>query len=119
MNRWFEYIKSGNIQGNDYNIYDEDGWPIFPCCCNIFELLITKYNVDPHIQNDNWWTPLNTAIFWNKLDIVELLLKLGADPNIECNRGVTPMDIAINKQFNYYNHIWWILRRQISYNIID
>lgn len=47
---------------------------------------------------DNYgWTPLHYAASIGSGDIVEILLKKGADPNIKDNEGKIPLDIAVEK----------------------
>lgn len=60
----------------------------------LIEFLISK-NAKLNLQEKrNGYTPLHYAIYLNNLDIAQLLLKGGADPNIMDNSDATPLDHA-------------------------
>lgn len=39
------------------------------------------------------WTPLHTAYFFNRIDVVNQLLLVGADPNIKTRGGYTGLQL--------------------------
>jgi cytohesin len=61
--------------------------------------LVVDCGVDPNIQDNNGWTPLHDAAFWDHPEIVEFLLEHGADPNIQDNDGDTPLHIAARRDY--------------------
>ena len=44
------------------------------------------------------WTPLYTAVIYDQIDVVELLLARGADPDILSHAGNTAEEVAVNKE---------------------
>ncbi|GHM57985.1 MAG: hypothetical protein sL5_01010 [Candidatus Mesenet longicola] len=87
-------IKLGNEEGiklyvrdracsDDYDYYDTD-------CINV------------NIQNDEYnnWSLLHYAIFYNKPNVVRLLLNLGVDLEIKAKKGMRPLHLAV-----FYNRI--------------
>jgi hypothetical protein len=58
--------------------------------------LITK-GADINTQNTLGWTPLHSAIWNNKVNIVEMLVENKADINKENNKGETPLYFAAEK----------------------
>ena len=65
-----------------------------------FELVnyYLRVDIDPNYQHPEFLAlPLSESIRYNHLDIAELLLKHGADPNIvEMESGITTMQLAQN-----------------------
>jgi len=71
---------------------------------HIARLLIEKGANLNAVTNDSHETPLHWAVakayYYNNTDLIKLLLESGADPNLEDQKGNTPLDIAINN-FGY------------------
>jgi ankyrin repeat protein len=61
---------------------------------SIVELLIVDSKVDPNQASDHDTTPLWTAIFRARIELIRLLHKLGADLNRDSSSG-TPLESAI------------------------
>jgi ankyrin repeat protein len=53
-----------------------------------------EHGADPNIQNEKGRTPLHTAAFRGRVEVVELLLVYGADPTVKDKDGRTPLDLA-------------------------
>ena len=51
-----------------------------------------------NLQNENGYSPLMLAAYYNKTDIILYLLKYGADVNAKDFRGNKALDYAILKQ---------------------
>lgn len=51
----------------------------------------------PNVAQQGGWTPLHSAALHGDLDLVELLLRHGADPAPESDDGKTPADLAREK----------------------
>lgn len=51
----------------------------------------------PNVFQQGGWTPLHSAALHGHLDLVELLLRHGADPAAESDDGQTPTDLAREK----------------------
>ena len=63
-------------------------------------LLLLDAGGEVNVRDKDWgWTPLMYALHANNISIFELLLKAGADPNIQSNNGNTSLHWAI--LFNY------------------
>lgn len=45
-------------------------------------------------------TPLHIAAGFSTLEMVEVVWKQGADPNVKTNKGLTPLDFAMSNFFN-------------------
>ena len=56
---------------------------------------LVKAGVDLDRQDDDGWTALHCAVWFNNLEAVKILAKAGADPEIELKNGETPRDFAI------------------------
>ena len=56
-------------------------------------------------KDDITWTLLMTAIFYNRIDIIELLIEAGADVNIQNRRGETALHIAIKSSYKNNKNI--------------
>ena len=52
---------------------------------------------DPNVEQEGGWTPLHAAALHGDLDLVELLLRHGADPASASVDGKTPGDLAREK----------------------
>ena len=46
------------------------------------------------MQNEDGWTPLHEACCLSSADVVNALLKHGADPKARCKDGTTPLHKA-------------------------
>ena len=105
------------IKNNEYflNSQNKYGETILHIICN-FQLIdilnvIIKYPINPNIKNFNYQiTSLIYAIYTNNLNIVDLLLKINADPNILDYQGNSALHHCIiennpeifNKLINLY-----------------
>lgn len=52
---------------------------------------------DPNVEQEGGWTPLHAAALHGDLDLIELLLRHGADPGSTSVDGKTPADLAREK----------------------
>ncbi|CAL4129830.1 unnamed protein product, partial [Meganyctiphanes norvegica] len=69
-------------------IYQEDGISL-----PLVDFLVQNCNsLDRQTKEGN--TPLHYCVIYNKTECMRLLLRVGANPNIENNNGKTPLDIA-------------------------
>lgn len=57
--------------------------------------LLHKIKVDYNSQDGFGYTPLASAVRWNKLKVAALLLKLGAKTEVASNDGTTPLSQAV------------------------
>lgn len=48
-------------------------------------------------QKDRYGTPLHEAVLWGHADIVELLLRHGANPGLRAHNGRTPLQVALRQ----------------------
>ena len=63
-------------------------------------LLLLDAGGEVNVRDKDWgWTPLMYALHQNNISLFELLLKAGADPNIQSNNGNTSLHWAV--LFNY------------------
>lgn len=63
-------------------------------------LLLLDAGGEVNVRDRDWgWTPLMYALHQNNINIFEILLKAGADPNIQSNNGNTSLHWAIS--FHY------------------
>lgn len=58
-----------------------------------------KPEADIHASNENGTTLLHYASMQGRDDILELLIKKGANPNIANNRGTTPLHKALQRYY--------------------
>ena len=69
-------------------IYQEDGLNL-----PVVDFLIqNSSSLDRQTKEGN--TPLHYCVIYNKMECLRLLLRVGANPNIDNNNGKTPYDIA-------------------------
>lgn len=54
------------------------------------------YFIDSHFEGEGDWTPLAFSVFFERKEEADLLLKLGANPNVCLDSGYTPLHIAVN-----------------------
>ncbi len=60
-------------------------------------LLLVERGADVRVPQRHGWTPLHTAADHGDLELVEALLKAGADPAATNDDGVSPADLAEQK----------------------
>ncbi|KAI9989477.1 hypothetical protein PInf_019760 [Phytophthora infestans] len=58
----------------------------------IVRYLVSTAHVDINSRSENQDTPLHKAVRGKSLKVVEMLLKLGADPNLRNEQNRTPLD---------------------------
>ena len=61
---------------------------------------IERKRADVNKQNKDGWTPLHSACCSGHKEIVEMLIRAGADIYIQDNRGRTALDIAESQHFS-------------------
>ncbi len=67
----------------------------------IFRMLLAQ-GWDPNVKDDDTWTPLHYAAFYNKLDVCsELLLYSKIDVNITNKTGITALHFAALNAHEY------------------
>ena len=59
---------------------------------------ILSFNANYNIPDIFGWTPLHVACFYQRLDVVEMLLKRGASPLFKDRDGVTAFDLLKNEK---------------------
>ena len=59
----------------------------------ITKFLINK-GIDLNLQDEEGWTALHCAVWFNNIEVLRLLLEAGADPDIEQRKGEKPIDFA-------------------------
>ncbi|WP_339047124.1 ankyrin repeat domain-containing protein [Candidatus Mesenet endosymbiont of Phosphuga atrata] len=87
--RLLDAIKLGDEEGVKLYVRDK-------ACSDDYDYYDTDCT-DVNIQNDEYnnWSLLHYAIFYNKPNIVHLLLDLGADLEIKTGAGSTPLNLAV------------------------
>ena len=63
--------------------------------------LLLGRGADVNAVDEDGWTPLHTAVYFQRVDIVELLLTYRAKVNIKNKKGRTALDMAVKREFNY------------------
>ncbi|KAF7857817.1 uncharacterized protein EAF02_011184 [Botrytis sinoallii] len=76
----------------------KNGTPLIEACCipasRIVELLL-QHNADTAIKNSHGMTALACAVYFNHLEHVKLLIKIGANVICSDRRGITPLHTAV------------------------
>ncbi len=80
--------------------------------------LISK-STEINVLNDLGDTPLHYAIEYSSLDIITLLVKLGAGIDRQSNIGETPLHSAIRSANPKYNIIEYLLKKEAHPNLAD
>ncbi|KAF6829199.1 hypothetical protein CPLU01_08089 [Colletotrichum plurivorum] len=81
----------------EWHISKDDEDEILPLLLQLSQLGIS---IDSKAKNGQ--TPLMIAASWNRENIAALLLRSGADPNVEDNNGYTSLITAIDKSWTLY-----------------
>jgi ankyrin repeat protein len=66
--------------------------------------LLLERGVDVHVQSKNLNTALHTAAFNGRLDIVQVLIDHGANPNVGSQQGSTPLHLVSAGKYNSQGH---------------
>jgi len=102
-------IKKGNDEAalaaletyrDDINQQDESGWTLLHwsvTLCDKISKKLLKMGADPNIKTSSGWAALHEAVFWNDLEITELLVKVGADLTMKNQFKRTPLELAIER----------------------
>jgi len=61
-------------------------------------IFLIKHGANPNTPDSFGDTPLHNAVLYNEVEVVKLLIAVGADHNKKNNSGKTPLDIAIEFQ---------------------
>ena len=85
--------------GTDINAVDWDGQTALKIAVEFNDNVeIVKFLIevgfDVNTHDNERWTPLMSAVYKNKPDFVEVLLKAGADPDMKNKEGKTAKDYA-------------------------
>ena len=91
-------------EGREVTSVDESGstplhWACYYQAEECVNYLLNIPNVDINAQDRDRITPLNIAVSNNKVNLVKLLLRKGADKNIKGRNNQLPIDIATKKNF--------------------
>lgn len=57
-------------------------------------VLIQKYGWSD-VRDEDGWSMLHAAMYWEEADVVQALIAAGADVNIRTEAGITPLDAMI------------------------
>jgi hypothetical protein len=82
---------------------------------NSLSQLLDRMPVD--FQDDSGKTPLHYAAEHHSIRCIELLLKRRAKPDIKCNNGYIPLEIALKSQ-RYVSKIRSVFRGPFSKHLI-
>uniref|UniRef100_A0ABD2XG02 Uncharacterized protein n=1 Tax=Trichogramma kaykai TaxID=54128 RepID=A0ABD2XG02_9HYME len=113
----------------DVNYTDESGYTHFHiavkyrCCHMVMKFL--EFGHDPNLRVQNTGdTPLHLALSKNDIEMAELLLRNGADPNLSNNVGLTPLHVICMKSdynndlaetfFNVNKEVNWVVKVNAS-----
>ena len=58
------------------------------------KLLINQTSIDINVQDSYGFTPMFEASHWGYIEILDILAKAGADPNIATHNGDSPIHTA-------------------------
>ncbi len=96
------FVRLLRVAGADVNARDNDGeTPLHYGAGNVFcvRALIAE-GADPNVAaTDTGETPLNRAVWLNRIDSIRALIELGADPNLADTQGCTALDIAVLNEY--------------------
>ena len=93
-----ETVKTLIENGEDVNAYGEGGAPLHEAKnAGIAQILIDN-GADVNARRELGDTPLLSAVWNGKKDIVKILIDHGADINAENDDGHTPLDIVIDME---------------------
>jgi len=92
-----EIVRLLLANGAAVNAQDHQGQtPLLRACFNPPDVpvasLLLDHQADPNLKWKTGDTPLHSAVYERRKDLVELLLAKGANPNVRNNQDVTPLD---------------------------
>ena len=79
--------------------------------------LLLKHGVDVHLKNKNEDTALLWAAYKGRLEIIQLLLDHGANPNEENIHSVTPLHLVAHGKYNSQEHSVGIARLLLEHGV--
>ena len=85
-------------------------------CGSILMLLGSDDRFIIHLKEPDGYTPLHLAAGCGNVNLVRLLLRLGANPNSVCNEGYTPFMVAV---YHNYQQICKVLLKFGAYICTD
>ena len=101
-----ELMQDQNNQNNTESSNNKDTLTLF---CSDISKINEKDECD--------WTPLYRSIISGNLKATKILLKNGADPNIQCSMGETPLYQAVDLEL--LDHVKLLLKNGADPNIVQ
>lgn len=86
--------KGATVNGVDRN----KSTPLHNASSGEVAKLLVDRGASIELQNDRGRTPLHEAAYWNRVEVVEVLLQAGANPHTTDNNGMTPVQLAIQRK---------------------
>ena len=63
--------------------------------------LLLDHGADVNAQKEDRWTALHLGVLFGHVQVVEVLLKRGADPHARTKKGETPFQLASSSSRNH------------------
>lgn len=68
-----------------------------------------RFEADLNATDGNGWTPLHWALLVGNLEIVNALLRHGANLELQCDMGATPLAFALSRhQYHVFKHLFQV-----------